>query len=426
VKNSKDGVDASNEDRLEGVLANNGTPFYIMAILVVIMGGLGFAVHSSKKGEPSVLKLTEMAHIVLFMLNSAGMFSEMVLGVVVISSGVPQLLPFALMLFASRLLIGVVPGLTVFMSIFSGKYVDLVDATTGKKALKYYINVDVIVANSKLYVVMLALAIFEPTLLAFLPWYDTEMSQIARFPTIAVMKQVYFFEVLQLLVTLAAQLGIIFHTQGDGGTFGIVAIMNVVFSGLMLCLKGFDMFLKWGVLRGASKNTDCDAAQKAWKQMQSARKRVSALEFSNMFGGGNAEEGESSSRDTSSRDTSSRDTIPAADIFVSNPMLNNITGTGTGDGGTASSEEHEGLLARFQSWEQRIEAVVEEVQSIEHRTDTLEARTESLESWQLSEGGRSVVPAPPPPDGDSDSEFTTAPVPAHIPPPVRRKGAWLL
>jgi hypothetical protein len=319
------------------------------------------------------------------------------------------------MLFASRLLIGVVPGLTVFMSIFSGKYVDLVDATTGKKALKYYINVDLIVANSRLYVAMLALAIFEPTLLAFLPWYDTEMSQIAHFPTITIMRQVYVFEVLQLLVTLAAQLGIIFHTQGDGGTFGIVAIMNVVFTGLMLCLKGFDMLLKWGALRGASKNTDCEAAQKAWKKMQGARKRLSALEFSNMYGGdGDAEEGESSSRDT----------IPAG--FVANPMLNDTTCTGTGGRGAASPEEHEGLLTRFQSWEQRIEAVVEEVQSIEHRTDTLEARTESLESWQLSEGGRSVVPPPPPQDGDSDSEFTEAPVPAHVRHPVRRKGALLL
>jgi hypothetical protein len=321
------------------------------------------------------------------------------------------------MLFASRLLIGVVPGLTVFMSIFSGKYVDLVDATTGKKALKYYINVDVIVANSKLYVAMLALAIFEPTLLAFLPWYDTEMSQIARFPTITIMRQVYVFEVLQLLVTLAAQLGIIFHTQGDGGTFGIVAIMNVVFSGLMLCLKGFDMFLKWGVLRGASKNTDCEAAQKAWKQTQGARRRVSAsLEFTDMYRDRTAEEGESSSRDT----------IPAADSFVPNPMLNNITGSSTRGEGAASPEEHEGLLAR-------IEAVAEDVQRIEHRTGTLEeevtwviSRTESLESKQLSKRGRSVVPPQPPQDGDPDSELAEAPVPARVRPPVRRKGAWML
>jgi hypothetical protein len=304
----------------------------------------------------------------------------------------------------------------VFVSVFSGKYVDLVDATTGKKALKYYINVDVIAANSKLYVAMLALAIFEPTLLAFLPWYDTEMSQITRFPTIAIMRQVYVFEILQLLVTLAAQLGIIFHTQGDGGTFGIVAIMNVVFSGLILCLKGFDMFLKWGVLRGARKNTDCEAAQNAWKQMQGARRRVSAsLEFTEMYGDGTAEEGESSSSDI----------IPAADSYVPNPMFNNITGSSTRSEGSASPEEREGLLAR-------IEAVVEDVQRIEHRTGTLEAevtwvisRTEALESKQLSEGG-SVVPPQPPQDGDSDSELAEAPVPARGRPPVRRKGAWML
>jgi hypothetical protein len=48
---------------------------------------------------------------------------------------------------------------------------------------------------------------------------------------------------------------IIFLTQGDeAGTFGIVVVMNVAFFGIMLLMKGFDMFLKWGLLRGASKS----------------------------------------------------------------------------------------------------------------------------------------------------------------------------
>ena len=103
------------------------------------------------------------------MLNSAGMMSELVLGITVMSSGLKQLVPFGVMLLLSRVVVGVTPGLVVFASIFSGSKVPLVDETTGKKALKYYINGDVIVANSKLYVAVLTLAVIEPTLLAFLP-----------------------------------------------------------------------------------------------------------------------------------------------------------------------------------------------------------------------------------------------------------------
>ena len=60
------------------------------------------------------------------------------------------------------------------------------------------------------------------------------MSSIARLPTFEFMKQVYVFEVLQLVVTLAAKIGIQVLTEGDRGTVGILVIMNVTFQ---LCLN---------------------------------------------------------------------------------------------------------------------------------------------------------------------------------------------
>ena len=74
-----------------------------------------------------------------------------------------------MMLLLSRVLVGVMPGVMVFTSIFSGSKVPSVDEATGKKALKYYICGDVIVGSSKLYVAVLTLAVIGPTLLAFLP-----------------------------------------------------------------------------------------------------------------------------------------------------------------------------------------------------------------------------------------------------------------
>jgi hypothetical protein len=369
VKNSKDGVDASSGDKLEGVLANNGTPFYIMAIIVVMLGGLGFAVHGTKKMAPGVLLLSEATHLLLFMLNSAGLMSEIVLATAVLSSGDQPLLPFGIMLLLSRMVVGVTPGLTVCASIFSGKDVPLVDETTGKKALKYFIDSDVIVANSKLYVFMLALSMFEPTLLALLPWYETEMSNVARFPTLEFMKQVYVFEVLQLVITLAAQIGITVLTQGDGGTAGILVIMNVVFSVITLFLKGCDMVLKWGLLRGASKNEDCEAAQEA-------RKRVVQLERSVEEAGFSIDSVYSDARQH---------------IYASNPMLQlvNVTAsarpsqgddTDCGTDGTEGEGEGEGgsLLSHFRTLQGRVEAV-------EGRQSLYESRLDSFARRDVSE-----------------------------------------
>jgi hypothetical protein len=359
---------STNDNAVEGMLSNSGAPFFIMGILVVVLGALGFAVYSSKKGVADVHLLPDKEHVIQFMVNSGGFISEMILGISVVGSGVQQILGYGIMLLASRLLIGVTPGVMVFASIFSGDDIDLEDKETGEKVLKYYINSDVIMANSKLYVAVLSLSIVEPTLVVYLPWYDTEMSRIARFPTMKFMKIVYCFEFAQMLMTLVAQIGITVMTQGNDGTFGIVVIMNVVFSGLMLCSKGFYMFLNWGLLRGASKDEDSEAMRKRWKKMQRDRTRkTEGLELGAVYDGENEE------------DENATDGIPARNSYISNPLLLNIAAASS-----VSSQEHERLLARFRVVDDRMEAMVEEMQTIESRTENLEKRQDKFESRNIN------------------------------------------
>jgi uncharacterized membrane protein len=198
-----------------------------------------------------------------------------------------------------------------------------------------------------------------------LPWYDTDISRIARFPTLEFMKRVYLFEILQLMVTLAAQLGIVFQTQGDGGTFGIIVIMNVAFSVIMLGVKGFDMFLKWGLLRGAAKDEDCEAAQKAWKKIQKERSGDNGVELSNVYDGAEA----------------TADGDPPRNTFMSdNPMHTTSPGATAMEG---EEGEREGLLAVFVTREEqhrdRQELREEMRQELRQEIQRLERRQDSLE-----------------------------------------------
>jgi hypothetical protein len=261
-------IGTSGESAVAGVLANNGTPFYIMAILVVIAGAIGHAVYSSKKAYPDVLLMKDWEHVLYFMMNAAGILGELILGIAILSSGAKHLIGFGALMLASRVAVGVTPGVIVFHSIFCGSDQDaLVDAKTGEKRLRYYIDTDAILKNSKLYLGLILMSVLEPTLLAFMPWYSTEMSRATKYPTLSFLKVNYFFEILQLSVTLAAQLGITLSTEGQGTkTFTAIVVMNVAYSSLMLCLKIVDMYLKWSLLRGAAKSEDCPSAQEAWKK----------------------------------------------------------------------------------------------------------------------------------------------------------------
>ena len=55
-----------------------------MAILVVAIAWLGYAIHSTKKQKVGLLLLPDKEHVLQFGLNSAGLISELILGIVLV------------------------------------------------------------------------------------------------------------------------------------------------------------------------------------------------------------------------------------------------------------------------------------------------------------------------------------------------------
>ena len=105
----------------------------------------------------------------------------------------------------------------------------VINPATKKKNIKYYLDEGVISLNSKVYSALLVLSLFEPMLLQFLPWWKTELSEVADFPTIEIMTMVFGFKAAQLLVTFGAQVAILIIVGHYDSTFGVIAILNIIF-----------------------------------------------------------------------------------------------------------------------------------------------------------------------------------------------------
>jgi hypothetical protein len=266
----KDVGASSSEAAIGGVLSNNGTPFYVMAIMVVLIGGLGFAVHGSKKGVDDVLLFTAKEHVLQFALPSAGLLSELILAVAIANSGNTEITIIAVMLFFSRFVVAVLPGLVVaFVTLTSSPPQILNDGLRGK-SLKYFLNIDVVLENSQLYLLLLFFALFEPPMLSYMPWYASDFYKSSKFPTLALMRVTYVAKVLQLVVTLVAQVGLLVKQQPDGSTLSTIIIMNVAMSSVMVAFKGSEMLFKIGLLGGTAKSIDSEAAQ--WAYMTGSSK----------------------------------------------------------------------------------------------------------------------------------------------------------
>ena len=145
-----------------------------------------------------------------------------------------------------------------------GGSMPVIDPVTQKKNIKYFLDVKIISRNSKIYSTLLVLSLFEPMLLQFLPWWKTELSIAAEFPTLGIMSMVFGFKFTQLLVTFGGQVCILLAQKGHyNSTFGAIAILNVAFTSLTLAMKGFEMVVKRGILKGSTMSDDCEAARKA-------------------------------------------------------------------------------------------------------------------------------------------------------------------
>ena len=168
-------------------------------------------------------------------------------------------------LLLSRAVLAAPPGVLLMYAIFCGGEED-VDAQ-GTRTFRYYLDTNVVTKNAKIYLGVIVLGLFEPPLLAFLPWYRTDFSEAAQFPTLGIMRLCYGFKVLQLVVTLTAQVGLLVlqthSAAGTDNTAGTIIILNVTFTCVNAAFKGFEMFLKSSVLRGTTKSNDCEAARRA-------------------------------------------------------------------------------------------------------------------------------------------------------------------
>lgn len=315
-----------------GILANEGTPFYIMAIIAVFSGALALMVYNTKKHMSGVLQLEDKEHFIQFFMNTVGLLSELILGIGILTSRLNHLYIFAGALLGARL-IALYPGMVVVVAIISSK---TGGGSTTQKSIMYYIEEGVIMNNSKTYLATLILAMCEPTILNFLPWHETEFSKLAKLPTMLFMVTCFGCKCLQLLVTLSAQVGIKIykdtHHQDNDYVFDTIVIFNITLTSILAVVKGLDMIFRWRLMSGTIKNDDPHLAKETTQRtmgetqsgsendIQSQKKDRSGL-FTWLWDKG----AEASTQDD---EYTAEDKIPRPSVFELNTIY---TGTELGD-----------------------------------------------------------------------------------------------
>ena len=250
----------STSSAVQGVLSNSGTPFYVLAIISVILGGLGSYLGQGKAADKNLVQQNLPKHIFQCSLSTAGMLSELILAYFVLLSGVPDLVAPGVVMLVSRLVIASVPGVSVAYGLMVSS-APLVDGETGQKSTRYFMNMSMIFENSKAYALLLVFATVEPLLLTFLPYYASDFSRVSFYPTMRFMQLVLVAKFAQLLVTFVAQVLILDFQKGstDEGFLALL-YLNIIFTGGTFIFKSTDMLLKRGSLVGANLSEESDAA----------------------------------------------------------------------------------------------------------------------------------------------------------------------
>jgi hypothetical protein len=155
-------------DAISGVLSNQGTPLYIIALLCVAMGAFGLFANQAKVMHSNVMFLpSTFKAITDFSMFAAGVGSEMVLASGLIGSIDSQLNIFGIVLIVSRVCMCSVPALLVLVDIMrsdSSLYKHLLYST------KLY-------KDSKVYVLILVMSIFDCKVLTHIPWLKGDFVQ---------------------------------------------------------------------------------------------------------------------------------------------------------------------------------------------------------------------------------------------------------
>ena len=169
----------------------------------------------------------------------------------------------ASMLLGSRFIIAPYPAIVVGYQLLVST-APLENPDTGEKSLKYYVEGKKMFKGSKAYTLLIVMAVFEPPLLTFLPWYNTPFSDASFFPTLSTMKLCYGVKVLQLIVTFAGQILVVVEQQGTNNEgFKALMYLNIALSLLVLTMKLVEVGMKRNILTSASLSDQCNAADVA-------------------------------------------------------------------------------------------------------------------------------------------------------------------
>merc|ERR1711871_1682656 len=131
--------------------------------------------------------------------------------------------------------------------------------------MKYYVESRKIFQSSKTYTVLFILALFDPLLLSFLPWYSSPFADASYFPTLSNMRLCLLVKLLQLLVTFVAQIMVALYNEnqrtGDG--FKALLYLNLSLSGLAFFVRIIEAYLKRGLLTNSGLSEESEAANHA-------------------------------------------------------------------------------------------------------------------------------------------------------------------
>jgi hypothetical protein len=325
------------ESTIGSVFKNKGTPLYILAMLVIAIALLSVMTYYSKAQSVALLQQPMLSHIAKFCVSYAGVISEFILIAGVLDSGVQKLYAYGVLMLLSRTVVASPPGIILMWAVFIQQ--DKVDPTTQQRTLKYHLDDETIHKNIKTFAVVLFLGCFEPPLLSFLPWYETPFSGSAQFPNLFLMRAVYFAKGCQLCITLIAQiLVLVAQRDNTSSAIGIIIILNVVFTSANALLKGFEMFVRLGILRGVEKSDDSPVAKRASTvastEGKSATQSGDVENGAGTEGGGQLELGSiyPEKDEIGAMDVSSSHPKDRRLSYIDNPLL-------TGRGITATPEE---------------------------------------------------------------------------------------
>ena len=293
ITESKGANDCFASSSVKGVFANKGAPFYVLAILSTLAGGLGLALFYNKMAYDSdpesldargvLVQQPLTKHISACFFGTAGFLSELVLAFFALQSGLIQMRVPASMLLISRFLVASVPTLILIFVLVIGRSVDRSTSTpttpndeipveigiavqqvpSHRLDSKFFLHEKLLFTNSKLYVMLLLLALFEPPVISLMPWYLSPFVEVAGFPNMAHLQLFSGAKFAQIVITSVAQImiGTSVQNRSTGVAFLLLLYLNIIFSVVTFFFRIAEFALKWNILQESDLSDDVSASR---------------------------------------------------------------------------------------------------------------------------------------------------------------------